>query len=325
MTMVSANRFAMLRDLAEARQRLAGAPFWLIRVEWWAERALRWGRSWYRRWALLRLAIAVSVIVPVGWTIWTYVQALVERERVNRITALTLVSSSVPKSHQTVKQALEFIIDRQISLASINWRNENLSRANLSGADLAQADLRGANLTNAELRGAHLSEANLGKADLRLANLRRADFCTAFISSARSTFSESGSTIIDESTIQNSNLKEANLKEANLSEACLIFVNLSLAQLSYANLRGADLSDANLTAAQFTFANLSEANLSQADLSEANLGQANLVGANLSETELSGAVYLTQDQLDTACGILPPNSLPDRLLWNGKPCPKKGF
>ena len=58
---LTSKKIALLRDLIEIRRRLAGAPLWLIRLEWWAERALRWGRGWYRRWALLRLAIAISV------------------------------------------------------------------------------------------------------------------------------------------------------------------------------------------------------------------------------------------------------------------------
>ena len=155
----TAKRIAVLRDLIETRQRLAGAPRWLIRVEWWAERALRWGKSWFSRWALLRLAIAVSVIVPVGWTMWTYIETLREREQADRITALTLVNSNVPKDHHTVRQALAFLLSRKISLRSASLGGAKLAGASLSGADLSGADLGGAKaLTQMKLDSACIYE-----------------------------------------------------------------------------------------------------------------------------------------------------------------------
>lgn len=170
----TAKRIAVLRDLIETRQRLAAAPRWLIRVEWWAERALLWGNSWFRRWALLRLAIAISVIVPVGWTIWTYTETLRDREQADRITALTLINSTVPKDHPTVRQALAFLLSRNISLRNVQWSFADLTGANLSGADLVRANLHNANFSGADLSGAKISDAGLSFAILTKANLRGA-------------------------------------------------------------------------------------------------------------------------------------------------------
>lgn len=174
MPVPTAKRIAVLRDLIETRQRLAAAPRWLIRVEWWAERAERWRKGWYRRWALLRLAIAISVIVPVGWTIWTYAETLRDREQADRITALTLINSTVPKDHPTVREALAFLLSRKISLRNVQWSFADLSGANLSGADLARANLHNANFSGADLSGANISDASLSFAILTNANLRGA-------------------------------------------------------------------------------------------------------------------------------------------------------
>ena len=69
------------------------------------------------------------------------------------------------------------------------------------------------------------------------------------------------------------------------------------------NLDDADLSRANLTDANLAFANLTGANLSNAILTNAHLPLANLTG-----TDFSGAVGVTQDQLDQAQAD--PNSPP---------------
>jgi len=74
------------------------------------------------------------------------------------------------------------------------------------------------------------------------------------------------------------------------------------ADLGGADLSRAHLNDANLNCTRLSGANLSGARLSRAILNNANLTVANLTGADLSGTSLYGAQYLTQEQLDKACG-----------------------
>ena len=96
-------------------------------------------------------------------------------------------------------------------------------------------------------------------------------------------------------------LKKANLKGSNFSGA----------MLAGADLRQADLEDADLKGAMLLGANLSGANLVNA-----NFERAMLLGAQLEEARIDGAnfkntAFLTQDQIDEACGK--PRALPERL------------
>jgi len=92
-------------------------------------------------------------------------------------------------------------------------------------------------------------------------------------------------------------------------------INLKLADLRKANLiasdfTGGDLGSADLTNTQLDLANLINAQLDYVHLAGASLKNANLTGANL-----NGALNLTQEQLDEACGrpaVLPPGLTLDR-------------
>jgi uncharacterized protein YjbI with pentapeptide repeats len=84
------------------------------------------------------------------------------------------------------------------------------------------------------------------------------------------------------------------------------------AYLAQAKIPGAYLRDAELQGADLRGADLNGANLNGA-----NLNGANLNGANLDHANLSGAVYLTQEQLELACGR--PAELPPGLALD-KPC-----
>ena len=82
---------------------------------------------------------------------------------------------------------------------------------------------------------------------------------------------------------------------------------LAKAHIPKAHLVGADLTraylnDTNLTSANLTRAHLVGADLTRADLSGAFLTVADLGGANLTGADLTDVQYLTQEQLDKACG-----------------------
>jgi uncharacterized protein YjbI with pentapeptide repeats len=112
--------------------------------------------------------------------------------------------------------------------------------------------------------------------------------------------------------IQKANLIGADLNGARLYRANLPNPNLSGANLPNTNLSGADLAYADLSGARLHDADLSGANLVGASLYHATLYDAHLSGASL-----IGARFLTQQQLDAACGT-------DVQLDPGltiKPCP----
>jgi len=96
---------------------------------------------------------------------------------------------------------------------------------------------------------------------------------------------------------QNANLKGANLRSAMLA--------------------GTDLREADLRDANFTGAMLLGANLNRADLVNANFEGAMLLGVQLERARIDGAnfkdsAFLTQDQIDDACGT--PKTLPKWLM-----------
>ena len=96
-------------------------------------------------------------------------------------------------------------------------------------------------------------------------------------------------------------LKKANLKAANLRSA----------MLAGADLREADLEGADLTGAMLFGANLSDAKLVDAIFENANLLGAQLEGAHIDGANFKNTAWLTQDQIDDACGT--PRILPEGL------------
>jgi len=97
-------------------------------------------------------------------------------------------------------------------------------------------------------------------------------------------------------------LSGANLRGADLSEANLIEANLRGANLYGAALPSANLNWANLNEAGLREAKLNQANLYGADLSEADCSGTYMGAARLHSADLSGAVNLTQEQIDRAFG-----------------------
>jgi Pentapeptide repeats (8 copies) len=96
------------------------------------------------------------------------------------------------------------------------------------------------------------------------------------------------------------------LKKANLKGA-----NLRLAMLAGADLREADLEDADLSGAMLLGANLSRAKLVNANFEGAMLLGAHLENAHIDGANFNNTAWLTQDQIDDACGT--PKVLPERL------------
>ena len=188
-------------------------------------------------------------------------------------------------------------------LVKADLRHANLQKADLQGADLEGADLEGANLQGAKLQGAKLQRANLEGANLQGANLQGAE--------------------LQEANLKGADLREASLTGTKLQKAKLMKGNLQKANLWLANLKGADLWLANLQGADLRRANLQGADLRRANLQGASLRNANFKGARLERADLQGALYLTQGQLDKACGdigTLPPDYLKGYKI---KPCPKE--
>lgn len=96
-------------------------------------------------------------------------------------------------------------------------------------------------------------------------------------------------------------LKKEKLKGANLRST----------MLAGADLRETDLEDADLTGAMLLGANLSGANLVNANFENAMLLGAQLENAHISGANFKNTAWLTQDQIDDACGT--PRVLPEGL------------
>ena len=225
-------------------------------------------------------------------------------QRLGGIYALEGVMNNSEDYHQPVLEALSAFVrvetktetgegpppdDIQAALSVITRRKSgfkelplflgkvHIPKADLGGTNLTRAYLNGANLTRAHLVGADLTRAYLNDTNLTSANLTRADLAGADLSGAI-------------------------LTRADLTRADLGGTKLTRAHLVGADLTGADLTDTNLTSANLTSADLVSANLANADLSGAFLTVADLGGANLTGADLTDVQYLTQEQLDKACG-----------------------
>jgi uncharacterized protein YjbI with pentapeptide repeats len=180
----------------------------------------------------------------------------------------------------------------------------DLANAHLNGADLHDAHLNDAHLMFTHLNGANLDGADLNHADLGGANLNGARLIGTHLN---------GTDLTDASLI------DAYLSDAHLNDAYLIRTHLNGARLDGAHFNDADLSGAHLEGAHLNDAVLL-ADLIGAHLNHADLSGAHLEG-DLSGADLTNAQYLTQEQLDKACGtgvkgldkLSPPLTI--------KPCP----
>ena len=238
-----------------------------------------------------------------------------------------------------------------------------LQNADLRGADLQHAILVEANLKNADLSSARLQKSVLGGADMRMANLRAVDLRKAILvdtkldgavlSGADLRQADLSKASLQESTLgiaklqaarlfranirkaklTGANLRSAELLRANLEDAQLLSVNLRNALLSRAILRRANMTQANLREAEIfktdlyetnlTGANLSGAILAKSDLRNANLQDANIQNTDFRAADLSTAKFLTQGQLDKACGDKE-TKLPEGLVIRSCPAPVEG-
>ncbi|HAT34261.1 MAG TPA: hypothetical protein DCS82_00975, partial [Rhodospirillaceae bacterium] len=111
--------------------------------------------------------------------------------------------------------------------------------------------------------------------------------------------------------MQDADLKNADLSSVDLRRGLLMDANLEKANLSIGDLRETFFTRANLKRANLKFADLRNAFLYDANLEKANLRGAKLGGARLKDANFTGArlkeadlrkSYVTQAQLDTACG-----------------------
>ncbi len=112
---------------------------------------------------------------------------------------------------------------------------------------------------------------------------------------------------LDGKNLMGVNARQAFLSCSSLRFARLYQATLDSANLSYANLYNADLHSTSLRHTVFVGANLRNANLNFADatgaeFSEADMSETALIATDISGANLSGAVGLTQEQLDDACG-----------------------
>jgi hypothetical protein len=121
----------------------------------------------------------------------------------------------------------------------------------------------------------------------------------------------------DTLSLEGEDLPKEMLAGVRLKKAKLKGANLEMGMLAGADLRQADLEYANLKGAMLLGTNLSKANLENTNFADANLLGASLEGARIDGANFKNAAFLTQLQLDEACGK--PRALPEGLRAP-KPC-----
>lgn len=112
-------------------------------------------------------------------------------------------------------------------------------------------------------------------------------------------------------TLHSQDIRGQMLAGARQKNAKLTGANLHMAMLAGADLRGSDLESADLRHAMLLGANLSGANLANANFEGAMLLGAHMQGARIDGANFKNAAFLTQDQVDEACGN--PKVLPEGL------------
>lgn len=112
-------------------------------------------------------------------------------------------------------------------------------------------------------------------------------------------------------TLSSKDIKGQMLAGARLRKANLHGANLHVAMLAGADLRGSDLESADLGYAMLLGANLRDANLKNANFEGAMLLGAQMEGAQIEGVNFKNAAFLTQDQVNEACGK--PKVLPEGL------------
>lgn len=180
----------------------------------------------------------------------------------------------------------------RLFLRGLDLRQAELQRSNFNGADLDGARFLGANMERAKLNEASLvqsdfEDANLVHASLFRANLQQANLSKANLIGAG----------LDGANLFRANMQDGDLGEVSLVAANLRGVNLIGAKLRQANLFHADLADAILSRADARGVDLRWANLDETQLDGTDLTEAHLEGA-----DLSNALFVTQEQIDSARG-----------------------
>lgn len=110
-------------------------------------------------------------------------------------------------------------------------------------------------------------------------------------------------------TLHPEDTKGQMLAGARLRRAKLTGANLHMAMLAGTDLRWSDLESADLRRAMLLGADLSGANLINANFEETMLLGAQMEGARIDGANFKNAGFLTQDQVDEACGK--PKGLPE--------------
>lgn len=111
--------------------------------------------------------------------------------------------------------------------------------------------------------------------------------------------------------LHSEDIKGQMLAAVRLRKAKLNGANFHMAMLAGADLRGSDLESADLRHSMLLGANLSGANLVNATFEGAMLWGAQMEGARIDGADFTNAAFLTQDQVDEACGK--PKVLPEGL------------
>jgi uncharacterized protein YjbI with pentapeptide repeats len=179
-------------------------------------------------------------------------------------------------------------IDIQTAITVLGRRRFSYNKGESNRLDLRGADLRGVSFEDSDFKGAYFENVNLKATRLRNVNLEDASF----------------SGWLHQTKFQDSNLCEASfygeLVNVSFISCDLRAVDFSQCEFKRVRFRRSkkkpiDLSDCNFAGVDLSQMDLSGANLSYADFTDAILNGTNLKGANL-----SSAIGITQEELDSA-------------------------
>ena len=219
-----------------------------------------------------------------------------------------------------IQEAL-MVMGRRNKQEILSYKNDLDSLVDFSHSNLDKVIIRNSNFVGTKFNSSNWRHAQIYDSSFTITHFESVHFEKAFFRNVR--FSQPvlhhaffAKAIFVDVVMEDANAYSAKFDHTDLHKGKFIKMDASRAAFRDANLERSDFTCAILNNATFDRANLMEielrdacmkqVKLREANLQNANLSGVNLLGADLSDADLSGtnftgAINLTQEQLDAAC------------------------
>jgi uncharacterized protein YjbI with pentapeptide repeats len=190
-----------------------------------------------------------------------------------------------------------------LRLTQVYMIGQSFSGSNFAGCDLSKSSLIRVIFQSTDLQGINFSDCLFSSVRILGANLMCSNFARVSMNAGRISSADASG-----ANFEDSQFRSSQLANVNLTRACLTNANFERAYFD-----AVDFSEANLKGINLKFSTLRGVDFSGADLSNCDL-----TGASVRSTNLSGALNVTQEMLDSTFGVKSGSglcSIPDHLSY----------